>query len=96
VSPAGWCLQTLLLSWCSVKETGVSCRLVPANIIELVLSQGDWCLLQVGSASIVTVGWCLQDFIKKSFVVFSHLGFHVKSLCTVDYMFVCAFLINFL
>jgi hypothetical protein len=43
-------------------------------------------------ANIVIVGWCLHDFINKCFVVFSHLGFHIKSLCIVDYMF----LINYL
>jgi hypothetical protein len=45
-------------------------------------------------ANIVIIGWCLHDFIKKSFVVFSHLDFHAKSLCIVDYMFVCTFLFN--
>jgi hypothetical protein len=75
VSPVGWCLQTLLI-WCSIKEIGVSYRLVLARI--------------------VTVGWFLQDFIKKNFVVFSHLGFHIKSMCIVDYMLVCAFIINYL
>jgi hypothetical protein len=49
VSLAGWFLQEEL-SWCSSKEVGVSCRLVPVNIVvELVLSQGDWCLPQVGT-----------------------------------------------
>jgi hypothetical protein len=45
-------------SWCSVKEIGVSCRLVPANI--------------------VTVGWCLQDFIKELFCGFLPFGFPRK------------------
>jgi hypothetical protein len=38
-------------------------------------------------ANIVTAGWCLHEFIKKCFVVLYHLGFHVKPLCVVDYMF---------
>jgi hypothetical protein len=50
VSHVAWCLQTLLLSWCSSKGIDVSCRLVPTNIVvELVLLQGDWCLLQVSA-----------------------------------------------
>jgi len=73
-----------------------------------VLNQGDWCLLQVGDYKhycrvgaqerrlVSLAGWCLHDFIKKSFVVFSHLGFHVKSLCIVDFMVVYIFIINFL
>jgi hypothetical protein len=28
VSPIGWCLHNILLSWCSSKEIGVSSRLV--------------------------------------------------------------------
>jgi hypothetical protein len=42
--------------------------------------------------SIVTVGWCLQYFIKNFFVVFSHLGFHVKFIYTLDCMFVYIYL----
>jgi hypothetical protein len=91
-------VPTSILSWCSTKGIGVSCRLVPANI-EVV----GWCLQALLSwcsaeeigvscrlvpANIVIVGWCLHDIIKISFVVFSHLGFHVKSLCTVDCMVV--------
>jgi hypothetical protein len=51
VSPVGWCLHNILLSWCSTKEIGVSNRLVPT--------------------SFVTVGWCLQTFIKIIFLWFS-------------------------
>jgi hypothetical protein len=84
VSPAGWCLQTLLLSWCSTKGIGVSYRLVPANIIvELVLSQGDWCLLQVGACKHCNSRLVPTRFYKENFVVFSHLGFHVKYMCTM-------------
>jgi hypothetical protein len=55
VSPVGWCLHNILLSWCSTKEIGVSSRLVPTRF--------------------VTVGWCLQTFIKISFCGFLPQGF---------------------
>jgi hypothetical protein len=32
VSPVGWCLHNILLSWCSTEEIGVSSRLVPIYI----------------------------------------------------------------
>jgi hypothetical protein len=96
VSPVGWCLH--IVSWCSTKGIGVSCRLVPANIAVV-----GWCLHEVLSwcsakgigvscrlvpANIVTVGWCLHDFIKYFFCGFLPFGFHVKSLCIVDCMVV--------
>jgi hypothetical protein len=52
-------------------------------IVELVLSQGDWCLSRLVPASIVTVGWFLQDLIKKVLWFSPLLGFHVKYLCIV-------------
>jgi hypothetical protein len=77
------------MSWFLVKGIGVSYRLV---LQTLFLS---WCSgeeigvsYRLVPTSIVTVGWCLHDFIKEFFVVFSHLGFHVKSLCTMDCMVV--------
>jgi hypothetical protein len=61
----------------------------------------SWCsVMDIGVSCrlvptrIVTVGWFLQYFINKCFVVFSNLGFHVKYLCTMDSLFVCAFIIN--
>jgi hypothetical protein len=75
VSPAYWCLQTLFLSWCSVKGIGVSWKLVPANIItKLVHSKEISFSNRLVLASIVIVGWCLQDFIKK-FCGFLPFGF---------------------
>jgi hypothetical protein len=59
--PAGWCLQTLLLSWCSTKGIGV-----PTGwcLQTLLLS---WCSTKgIGVScrwvptNIVVVGWCLQ------------------------------------
>jgi hypothetical protein len=66
------------MSWCSTKGIGVPCRLVPANVIGTL----SWCSREeIGvscrlvPASIVTVGWCLQDFIKKFFCGFLPFGF---------------------
>jgi len=90
----GWCLQEDL-SWCSTMGIGASCRSVPPNLfVELVLSQGDWCLQQVGAykhcnnklvpANIVKVGWCLQYFIKELFCCFPPFGFPRKKYVYYD------------
>jgi len=93
-SSIGWFLQGELI-WCVVKGSGVSCRLVHENIIfELVLRREDWCLLYVGVCKNCDSILVPTIFIKKIFVVFSHLGFHDKSLCTVYYMIVYTLLIN--
>jgi hypothetical protein len=39
VSPVGWCLHNILLSWCSVKYIGVSYRMVPTRFVVVA-----WCL----------------------------------------------------
>jgi hypothetical protein len=103
IASIGRCLQALS-SWCSAEEIGVSCRLVPAYIVvvgwfpQALLS---WCSneetgvsYRLVPANIVIVGWFLHDNIKISFVVFSHLSFHVKSLCIVDCVVVYIFIIN--
>jgi hypothetical protein len=75
MSLVGWCLQTLLLSWCSVKETGVSYRLVPSKIIELVLSQGYWCLVKVGACKHCNNRLVPTSFYKENFCGFLPFGF---------------------
>jgi hypothetical protein len=82
-----WFLQREL-SWCSVKGIGLSYRFVPSNIISKLVLRGDWCLLQIGAYKHCNSGLVPTSFYKKSFVVFSHLGFQFKSLCTTDFMVV--------
>jgi uncharacterized protein YaaW (UPF0174 family) len=38
VSPVGWFLHNILLSWCSTEEIGVSSKLVPRNFLKV-----GWC-----------------------------------------------------
>jgi hypothetical protein len=93
-------VPTYCLSWCSTKGIGVSCRLVPANIVVV-----GWCLQTVLSwcsakgigvscrlvpANIVTVGWFLHDFIKE-FFWFSPIWVSMLNLCVLWIVWLCIY-----
>jgi hypothetical protein len=74
------------------KEVGTSFHLKLENLGSCIFLQvgacksGSWCILPVGTGKfwkLVLPVDVIFLYIKKCFVVFSHLGFHVKLLCIV-------------
>jgi len=75
IEVVGWFLEGEI-SWCLVKGIGISCRLVPKNIIvHLVLKGGHWCHLQVASCKYCNNRLVPTRFYKDILCLFLPFGF---------------------